>query len=155
MPLTPKQQRFVDEYLIDLNATQAAIRCGYSERSAGQNAGRLMKNDEISHAIEQAVSERAIRTKVTQDWVIENLVNIAERCQQKQPVMEFDRAERQMVQATDAEGRGVWQFDSAGANRAVELVGKHLRMFTDKVEHSGEVAVKAKVNVYIPSNSRT
>lgn len=68
--LTPKQQRFVDEYLIDLNATQAAIRAGYSPKSAGRFAQELLLKTHIAQAIEQAKAERSERTKITQDEVL-------------------------------------------------------------------------------------
>ena len=68
--LTPKQRRFVDEYMIDLNATQAAIRAGYSERSAASQGERLLRNDEIAAAVAEAQKDRAERTEVTQDRVL-------------------------------------------------------------------------------------
>jgi phage terminase small subunit len=68
--LTPKQQRFVDEYLIDLNATQSAIRAGYSPKSAGRFAQELLIKTHIAQAIEQAKAERSERTKITQDDVL-------------------------------------------------------------------------------------
>lgn len=113
-PMTPKQQRFVQEYLIDLNATQAAIRAGYSERSAYMTGGRMMKNDEVMVAINAALAQRAQRTEITQEWVLKSLEQVAKRC-------------------LDPE-----TFEHAGANRALELIGKHLRMFTDVVEHKGD-----------------
>lgn len=63
--MTPKQQRFVQEYLIDLNATQAAIRAGYSKRSAYMTGGRMMKNDEVMAAISEAQSKAAERHEIT------------------------------------------------------------------------------------------
>ncbi len=68
--LTPKQQRFVDEYLIDLNATQAAIRAGYSPKTANREGNRLLSKVDIQQAIEQAKAERSERTKITQDDVL-------------------------------------------------------------------------------------
>lgn len=68
--LTPKQQRFVDEYLIDLNATQAAIRAGYSPKSAGRFAQELLLKTHIAEAIRDAQVERSERTKITQDDVL-------------------------------------------------------------------------------------
>lgn len=68
--LTPKQQRFVDEYLIDLNATQAAIRAGYSPKSAGRFAQELLLKTHIAEAIRDAQAERSERTKITQDDVL-------------------------------------------------------------------------------------
>ena len=61
--LTPKQQRFVEEYLIDLNATQAAIRSGYSEKTAQERSSRLLSNVMVQAAIQEAQSKRAERTK--------------------------------------------------------------------------------------------
>ena len=75
--LTPKQQRFVDEYLIDLNATQAAIRAGYSPKSAGRFAQELLLKTHIAQAIEQAKAERSERTKITQDDVLKMWHNLA------------------------------------------------------------------------------
>ena len=68
--LTPKQQRFVDEYLIDLNATQAAIRAGYSPKTARQIGEQNLSKLDIQQAIEQAKAERSERTKITQDDVL-------------------------------------------------------------------------------------
>ena len=68
--LTPKQQRFVDEYLIDLNATQSAIRAGYSPKTARQIGEQNLSKLDIQMAIEQAKAERSERTKITQDDVL-------------------------------------------------------------------------------------
>lgn len=68
--LTPKQQRFVDEYLIDLNATQAAIRAGYSPKTANEMGAENLAKPSIKQAIEQAKAERSERTKITQDDVL-------------------------------------------------------------------------------------
>lgn len=135
--LTPKQQRFVEEYLVDLNATQAAIRAGYSERTARSQGSRLLTNADISRAIGAAKQQRAQRTELDADWVLSGLREVAERCMTAVPVVRFDFTEKAMVPVLDDEGNGVWQFDSRGANRAIELVGKHLGMFVDRHEHSG------------------
>lgn len=75
--LTDKQKTFVEEYLVDLNATQAAIRAGYSERSAHNIASRLLKRDDIKDAIREAMHERSERTKVTADRVILEISRVA------------------------------------------------------------------------------
>lgn len=137
--LNEKQELFAQEYIIDLNCTQAAIRAGYSEDSAGNQGHRLIKNDEISARIGELLDARAKRTMVTQDFVIEGLVDMVHRCKQAAPVMIFDPIEKSMVQATNENGQGVWEFDSNGANRAYELLGKHLALFTDKTQHTGEL----------------
>lgn len=76
MALTPQQARFVEEYLIDLNATQAATRAGYSEDTAYSQGGRLLKHVEVGKAIADAVAERSVRTKVTADRVLTELARI-------------------------------------------------------------------------------
>ena len=126
--LTDKQTAFVREYLVDLNATQAAIRAGYSERTAYSVGQRLLKNVEIQRAVAAAQAQRARRVEVTQDYVLANLVEVVERTMQRAPVLD-----RKGEQVTDEEGRAVWTFDAKNANRALELLGKHLGIFTDKI----------------------
>lgn len=139
MALTAKQQMFVKEYLVDLNATQAAIRAGYSARTAGQIGDEILKKPEIASAVQAAMDSRSQRTEITADYVLSGIQEIAERCLQRVPVMEGRGEDRR--QATDEDGRNVWSFDAAGANKAFENLGKHLKLFTDKVEHSGGVTV--------------
>lgn len=71
--LTPKQQRFKDEYLVDLNATKAAIRAGYSISTAAQQGARLLKNVNVLKAIAEAKAARSERTKIDADWVLRTL----------------------------------------------------------------------------------
>lgn len=75
--MNAKQQRFVDEYLVDLNATQAAIRAGYSEKTAGQMGFDLLKKPEIADAVAAAQQKRAERTHITQDRVLQELARVA------------------------------------------------------------------------------
>lgn len=77
MSLTPKQARFVEEYLIDLNATQAAIRAGYSKKTAGQIGDQNLKKLHISKSIQEAQAKRSERTEITQDRVLQELARIA------------------------------------------------------------------------------
>lgn len=127
--LTDKQARFVEEYLVDLNATAAYLRAGYkcSEDAARINASKLLTNTNISQAVQTALAERSARTEITQDYVLANLKEIVERCMQRAPVV--DRRGRQIY---DDEGNAVWAFDAKNANRALELLGKHLGLFIEK-----------------------
>ena len=135
--LTAKQRRFVDEYLVDLNATQAAIRAGYSDRNADKIASQLLGKSRVAAAIASAKSERSARVSVSADYVVNNLVEIVVRCMQRAPVMTMKGE-----QVVDDEGRNVWRFDAKGANKSLELLGKHLGMFTDKIEADVKQDVK-------------
>ncbi len=139
--MTDKQNIFVQEYLKDCNATQAAIRAGYSEHTAYSIGQRLMKDISIQEAIRAGMDDRKERSKLTADYVIDNLREIAERCMQKSPVMVKGE------QATDEEGRHIWTFDAKNAIRALELLGKHMAMFTDKVnvQNDNEEAIYQRV----------
>lgn len=77
MELTSKQERFVAEYLIDLNATQAAIRTGYSAKTAASQGARLLKQGGVARAVQAAQQARAVRTEITQDRVLQELARIA------------------------------------------------------------------------------
>ena len=122
--MTRKQELFVQEYLIDLNATQAAIRAGYSQKTAQEQAARLLSNVMVQKAIKAAMAERENRVGVRQDYVISNLLEIVERAMQRAPV-----CNSKGEQIVDEEGRHVWMHDAKNANRALELLGKHLGMF--------------------------
>lgn len=135
--LTPKQARFVEEYLVDLNATAAAIRAGYSRNRASEIGWQLLQKTTILQAVQAAQAERSARTQITQDYVLTNLKEIVERCMQRAPV-------RNMYgeQVHDDDGNALWTFNARDANKALELLGKHLDMFGgNKVTLSGGLEV--------------
>ena len=134
--LTPKQDVFCQEYLKDLNGAQAAIRAGYSENSARQIATENLSKPVIQDRVQALMDERSERTRLDADYVLSSLHVVAERCLQRAPVMV--RRGKEFVQLQDEEGRHVWRFDSNGANRALELLGKNLKLFTEKHEHTGK-----------------
>lgn len=134
--LTPRQQAFVDEYLVDLNATQAAIRSGYSPKTANEQGARLLANASVRAAILDGQVARSKKTQITQQWVVSRLVEIVERCMQHEPV--FDRAGRPMIVDTPAgEMVPAYTFDAKGANGALALLAKHTGGFSDRHEVSG------------------
>jgi phage terminase small subunit len=131
---TDKQEIFCQEYIVDLNATNAAIRAGYSPKTAYSIASRLLRNVKIRARVTELMDERSKRTLVDADFVVRNLLDITAKCQQKVPVMEWNAENKCMEQKTDEEGKAIWEFDSSGANKALELLGRHLAMFTDKAK---------------------
>lgn len=76
MALTPKQKLFVQEYLVDLNATAAAIRAGYSKKTANRIASENLSKPDIQAAIQEAMQDREKRTEITQDMVIRELAKL-------------------------------------------------------------------------------
>lgn len=130
--IPPKRLRFIEEYMVDLNGTQAAIRAGYSPNSAQQQAHDLLMNPLVAAEVARRMKEAEAQAKYDKDYVINNLLEIVERCMQRAPVMVRDGKE--FVQAMDEEGRHVWQFNDKGANKALEMLGRHIAMFKDKVE---------------------
>lgn len=105
MKLTPKQELFITEYLIDSNATAAAIRAGYSKRSAMQIGEQNLRKHEIKSRIDKAMKERALNNGITAEFVLNGIKDIASKGQR-----ESDKL------------------------KAYELLGKHLKLFTEKIE---------------------
>lgn len=145
--LTDKQKRFIEEYLIDLNATQAAIRAGYSEKTAYSIGEENLKKPVIKQAIEDAQSNRSSRVQITQDDVIRMLIeNIEKSSGTKQVVITQTR------KSEDGEfvGDDVAQFvyEPSSVNKALELLGKHLGMFKDKLDvTTGDKPLPTVINV--------
>jgi phage terminase small subunit len=134
--LTPKQAQFVQEYLIDLNATQAAIRAGYSAKTANEQGSRLLTNVSVRSALQSAMSARAERTQINADYVLETIQQTVERCKQAAPVL--DRQGKPiLVEGPDGELRPAFTFEPMAVLKGAELLGKHLKLFTDKTELSG------------------
>jgi len=121
--LNEKQKKFVREYAKDCNATQAAIRAGYSKKSAYSQGQRLLKHAEVGAALRKKIEKLEEQADVSATWVVKKLRTVAERCMQEVPVL-------------DSEGKetGEFRFEHSGANKSLELIGKHLGMFKDLVE---------------------
>lgn len=128
--LTAKQKRFVEEYMIDFNATQAAIRAGYSKKTAReigkQNLTKLYIQEEIKK-LKDKLTEKA---EIDAQWVLDNFVELSQRCMQKVPVME--KVDGELIPT------GEWKFDSAGANKALENVGKMIGVYIEKTENKND-----------------
>lgn len=158
--MTKKQKRFIEEYLVDLNATQAAIRAGYSPDTAGSIGSENLKKPEIRARIEKAIAERSKRTGINQDRIVMELAKIAllnpkglvnfDEATIKEDAADEDVAAVASVRVKrfptkDGEGveREVKMYDKT---KALELLGRHLGIFKDKVEVSGLDEEKKKLD---------
>ncbi|MCI7383721.1 MAG: terminase small subunit [Hungatella hathewayi] len=149
--MTQKQKRFIEEYLIDLNATQAAIRAGYSPNNADKIGSELLGKTRVSDAIKTAMAERSKRTGINQDRILMELAKIA--LVNPENVVNFDEAtiredalpedlaavasvKVKRFPTKDGEGieREIKFYDKT---KALDLAGRHLGMFKDKLELSG------------------
>lgn len=150
MALTAKQKLFVEEYLIDLNATQAAIRAGYSPKNADKIGSELLGKTRVSEAVKIAMAERSRRTGINQDRILMELAKIAfvnparvinfDEATIREDALQEDLAAVASVKVKrfptkDGEGieREVKFHDK---NKALDLAGRHLGMFKDKLEVS-------------------
>lgn len=134
--LTPKQKVFVDQYLVDLNATQASIRAGYSKKTAEWIGPQLLGKTHVSEAIAARMQDRQKRTEITQDYVLQTIRQTVERCRQVNPVTDR-KGEPVLVETEDGSIVPAFTFDAGNVLRGCELLGKHLGMFGSKVELTG------------------
>ena len=161
MGLTPKQDAFVREYLLDLNATQAAIRAGYSAKTARAVGCENLTKPDIAAAIAEAQARRAERTRIDADWLLtrladESAADVADLYDEHgglKPVKEWPMIWRQgLVVGLDVEeikDNGavvgvVRKVKLSDRVKRLELIGRHIDVgaFKDKVEHSGKVELE-------------
>lgn len=130
--LSAKQQAFVDQYLIDRNATRAYLEVYKGKvTSAGASGARLLKDARIAAEVARRVAVVSEKAGVTVAYVIENLTEVVERCMERAPVMVRNPVGPGMEQKRDDDGNHVWEFDSRGATGALKLLAQHLGMLKD------------------------
>ncbi len=151
--LTRRQQRFVEEYLIDLNATQAAIRAGYSAKRASEIGHQLLQKTTVAAAVDKALAIRSRRTGINQERILLELARIA--LVNASDVINMDEATVDDGAAREDTAAiasvRVKVIPTKGGNiterevklhdklKALELLGKHLGMFKDRVDVSVDV----------------
>lgn len=159
MKLTPKQALFVAEYLIDGNGTRAAIAAGFAQKSAAVTGARLLKRPVIAELITERQAHRARRLEVTADRVTEELAKLAfydvrelfDESGRLKEITELDDISAAAIAGIDiAEEKrnpdtGVQSWTKriklADRRGALELLGKKLKLWTDRVEHGGKITV--------------
>lgn len=153
--LTDKQQCFVDEYLIDLNATQAAIRAGYSAKTADQQGSRMLANIKVKQAVAEKQAQRSKRTGVNQDRVVLELAKVAfakmtdivdSNGRIKEDASPDDLACIESIKYKESDneygGSVEREVKIASKLKALELLGKHLGMWSDKFNVTVEKSEK-------------
>lgn len=168
--LTRNQKVFCDEYLIDLNATRAykvAYKRVTKDATARANSSRLLTNANIKKYIEYKMKEREKRTEITQDRVLRELAkigfaNLKDYLEYKtaktivkydndgEPIIDYQpiidlldskEVDTSVIQEVSISDKGTFKFKLYDKQKALELIGRHLGMFTDKVEHSGSIDI--------------
>lgn len=146
--LSPKQQLFADEYLIDLNATQAAIRAGYSPKTADVKGSQLLGIVKVRTYIDQKMAERSRRTGINQDRVLQELAKIAfikatdlidpKDASVLENASDDDLAVIQSIKVKESWGEKGSSVEReiklADKTRSLEMLGRHLGMFNDKLD---------------------
>lgn len=172
LKLTDKQECFCQEYLKDLNATQAATRAGYSEKTANEQGARLLANVSVAARINELMKSRSKRAEVTSDDILHELkklafVDISKAYNENGDLLSVHEMPEDIRKAiagidvfTEVQYFDKGQTDENGDKvkevigktkklkmndklKALELLGKHLKLFTEKVEHSGTIDLKS------------
>ncbi|BEU88683.1 terminase small subunit [Selenomonas sp. TAMA-11512] len=164
MKLTAKQQRFIDEYLIDFNATQAALRAGYSKKTAAFIGAQNLKKIQIQDEIARRQRVLQVRTEISQDRVVKELARIAfadasDYVKVRTEIVHPKKGKPYAVQTVKVKDTSELTKDQRAAiasikqgtngielklydkTRAIEILGRHIGMFIDKVEISGNVGI--------------
>lgn len=128
-----KMELFAREYVKDYNATQAAIRAGYSEKTASSQGSRLLKNPKVLELIKENQKALVENSCLSEEKIIIELLKLYEYCTSATPVLKWDYEEHEYRES------GTYEFDSKGALNALKLLGMHLGMFKQKVELSGDI----------------
>jgi len=173
--LTAKQATFIQEYLIDLNATQAAIRAGYSKKTAKEIGCENLTKPNIQEAIAEAMAERSARTEITADRVLEEIAKIGfsdirdifTNTDGLMRINDLPDDIASCVQSVEVVIRPSGEFYADGNKvveyvhkirlsdklRGLELLGKHLVLFSDKVVHTGGVDLIWQVEMVEPDHA--
>lgn len=140
--INDKQKIFCEEYIIDFNATQAAIRAGYSKKTANEQAARLLANVSIQECVKNLIDNRNKRTQITQDEVIADIIKVKNRCMQEEAILD-----------KDGNITGIYKFDSTGANKALDMLMKHTGGYeTDNKQKAFNVSINREA-VEVEGNS--
>lgn len=131
--MTPLAERFCEEYILDLDPGAAYTRAGFKAtgKAAISAASRLLTNVDVIARVRELKNKRSERMEITADWLLREMVDTMQKCKDPEPVMEWNPATKQK------EPTGLFTFDSNGANKAAEMIGRHIGFF-EKDNTQGE-----------------
>lgn len=167
-PLSAKQQRFAAEYLVDLNATQAAIRAGYSPRTAEWQGPQLLGKPHVAKAIEAGKTKLQAKIEVRQEDIVRELCRIAfgdrralmtwgpngVRLKDSSELSADEAAAVAEVAETTSKDGGSLRLKTHDKVKALELLGKHLGAFVERHEITGKDGQPLLPIIYMPANGR-
>lgn len=136
--LTEQQELFCHEYMIDFSAVQACLRAGYrpTTQMSARNLGSQLKKL-LYWRIEELMAERVQKIDIEAEWVVRELVDVVKKCREYTPVIDFKG--KQVIRETeDGKMFAAYEFNAKGATAALDLLGKHLGMYKEKVEITGD-----------------
>ena len=140
--LEERQKIFCNEYLVDFNGTQAAIRAGYSKKTARSIASENLTKHNIQEYLKELIDRRNKRTQITQDDVVADIIKVKDRCMQNEAVLDKEGNET-----------GIYKFDSNGANKALDMLMKHTGGYeTDNKQKAFNISVNREA-VEVEGNS--
>lgn len=156
--LKPREIAFANAWIKHKSASKAALEAGYSPTCARRMGSKLYRMPHIRACIDKMLAAASAACLVNSEYVIDNLKEIVERCMQAKPFMIFNPVKRRMEQDTalveyedeetkelKSETQGIWCFDAQGANKALELLGRNLKMFSDKLEIKEDQGLAARM----------
>lgn len=170
LTLNPKQQRFCEEYVVDLNGTKAAIRAGYSQRSAAVQSARLLIKDNIKTKIDELKSKKSQKVQITAELVLGELLKLAtadlslayDEHGNLKPIKDIPEAVRKCISSVES----FEEYQGAGKDRlyigetkkikfwdktkSLDLLGRHLALFTDNIDLSskdGSMTPKSAITI--------
>jgi phage terminase small subunit len=135
----PTEQRyevFCQEYIASNNASKAALKAGYSKKTCKAQGSLLLDKPFIRNRINELKEQRSVRTGINADYVLNKIKETIERCSQAVPYEEWNHSTKQR------DPTGEWKFEHMGVLKGCELLGKHLALFTEKIEHSGKIELE-------------
>ena len=135
MSLTAKQEAFCQEYIVDKNGAAAAVRSGYSDKTAKEQASRLLTNVNVKARIDELLEEQSKRCQIDADYVLNGIKELNDICMGKTAI----------PMKIDGEEHMVTVFEHTGASKTYELMGKHFKMFTDKIDVDANVNVMSEI----------